>query len=208
MVRGFAGRVKPARWERAALVPGRERFPGLVPTGARKSVLFFPRFPNVRQKTRVRGAAFGEVDTSLFQTERPVDREARYLRVVLLPVILPPTHRAQRHRIGDIQGSKTATGATVKRFHLTRLDGTRPSALTSLSHTPTPETPGIRNRVPDYRSTQKRKTSPVLYRALVAVDGDTVGASSRSAENRHAKNGAIGRSTPPPRAYANEPSET
>jgi hypothetical protein len=51
-----------------------------------------------------------------------------------------------------------------------------------------------------FRPPQNRNTSPVLNRAGVPPLGDTVGALMRSAENLHAKNGAIGKSTPPPKS--------
>jgi hypothetical protein len=66
---------------------------------------------------RIRRARFGK-------TQMPIHRQANFLRIlVILPIVFPPAHRAQLHRVRRIKGSISAAGAA--KTHLRRLNRIR-----------------------------------------------------------------------------------
>jgi len=101
MVRGFAGRVKPAEavWARQSTAKGTLLFSDLGLT-------------DVRKEPGVGGAAMGVMLPGFAQAEGAVHGQADFTGVrVLLAVVLPPADRAQPQGAGRLQRLVPATRA-------------------------------------------------------------------------------------------------
>jgi len=173
MVSGFGGRVKPAG--------GSGAMPGIAKGTLLLSDL---RFSYVGQKPRMSRSHPAIVRPGLVQAQFPVHRQPHLTRVaIILPIVLPPAHRAQSQRTGRLQCFVTATRTTKtnRGFHI-YIDGKIRRGMTKARFKPQKRTAFLE---PEHQSGRKPGVGAVPRRGRRSIEVVAPHAPSEERRNRH-----------------------